>query len=85
MDPRSPWREHSLCSGFPDLFFPTGTDAQAKRQVQAAKEVCRRCPVAEHCRTWVLAAGPQHGVWGGLTLAEQRRIRRQRPVRAQAA
>ena len=63
----------------PELFFPVGeTGLEAHRQVTAAKAVCARCPVTERCRDWAVQTGESHGIWGGTTPDERRRLRRRR-------
>lgn len=61
-----------------DLFFPTSDAAPAdRRQIEAAKTHCRRCPVLDACRQFGLEAMP-HGVVGGLTEWERREVRGKR-------
>jgi WhiB family redox-sensing transcriptional regulator len=69
-----PWRTDAACNGMnPDLFFPElGEDARP------AKEVCRGCPVRERCLEYAMANRETHGVWGGRSEKERRRLRRQR-------
>lgn len=63
------------------LFYPPDhrerPAARAARE-QAAKAICRRCPVLLTCREYALATGERHGIWGGLTEADRRRVRRPR-------
>jgi hypothetical protein len=42
-----------------------------------ALEGCYRCPVADACLAFALAAGERQGIWGG-TLPDQRRLMRRR-------
>jgi hypothetical protein len=46
--------------------------------------ICARCPVMWQCRDWALAnpSLAEFGVWGGLSEAERRSLRR-RAVRAE--
>lgn len=60
----------------PELFFPVGTTGRAFDQIQRAKAVCRRCPVAPQCLQWALDTQQDAGVWGGLSEDERRNIRR---------
>ena len=46
-----------------------------------ALEGCFRCPVADACLAFALAAGERQGIWGG-TLPDQRRAMRRRPAAA---
>ena len=78
------WRHAALCRNEdPELFFPIGTTGPAATQVQAAKVVCRRCPVVEPCLEWALETGQDAGVWGGTSEDERRALTR-RGARARA-
>ena len=71
------WREVAACRGAdPELFFPVGTAGPGARQVEAAKRICRTCPVQHKCLTWALEHGVTDGVWGGTTGEERRTLRR---------
>lgn len=75
------WREEAECRNEnPELFFPVGTDGPALQQIEQAKTICRRCPVAARCLAAALAGGEDAGIWGGLT-AEERRVVRQARAR----
>jgi WhiB family redox-sensing transcriptional regulator len=72
------WRGEALCAQTdPELFFPEkgGSPAPALR-------VCRVCPVRLPCLAFALAGDERHGVWGGLSERERRRVRRRGLVRA---
>jgi WhiB family transcriptional regulator, redox-sensing transcriptional regulator len=57
-----------------DLFFG-GNDGlpQSRRQIEMAKAVCRRCPVARDCLIFALGSHEPHGVWGGMARHERER------------
>ena len=75
------WTEFSNCIGVdPDLFFP-----ERGASTREAKEVCRNCIVASACLEFALANGEKHGIWGGMSERERRRIRSQRNAARQAA
>ncbi len=38
---------------------------------RCAKEMCRRCPVIEQCRSHALEVGEPYGIWGGLSETER--------------
>lgn len=64
------WAESALCAQTdPDLFFPGDGDHGGR-----AKAVCRKCDVQPECLADALARGEQHGVWGGLTVEERRKL-----------
>lgn len=70
------WRDDAACRHLdPDLFFPEGTWGAALRQVEAAKRVCRGCPVRVPCLRWALTTAQDAGIWGGTTEDERRRMR----------
>jgi WhiB family redox-sensing transcriptional regulator len=71
------WRDRARCLGEdPDLFFPIGTTGPAIAQAEAAKAVCRRCPVVSDCLEWALTNYQDSGVWGATTEDERRSLRR---------
>ncbi|MGG7568960.1 WhiB family transcriptional regulator [Streptomyces sirii] len=71
------WRDRAACKDAdPDLFFPVGNTGPALLQVEEAKSVCRRCPVVETCAGWALEIREAHGVWGGMSEDDRRRIKR---------
>ena len=43
-----------------------------------AKDICAECPVREPCLEYALTVREKHGVWGGRTERERRRLIRQR-------
>jgi len=65
------WRDHALCAEVdPDLFYPEkGSDSGV-----AAKKVCRACPVTAECLAYALEMGEEHGVWGGMSPQQRRRL-----------
>jgi WhiB family redox-sensing transcriptional regulator len=68
------WREFARCRGVdPDVFHPINEDDAAE-----AKAICALCPVREVCLEHALAVREKHGVWGGLTERERRRVIRRR-------
>ena len=76
------WRTRGACVGEEyELFFPVGSSGPALRQIELAKQVCARCPVADICLKWALDTGQDAGVWGGLS-EEERRARRRRTSRS---
>jgi len=77
------WRDEAAClHQDPELFFPIGTTGPAVGQVERAKQVCAGCDVRNDCLQWALAAGVDHGVWGGLDDLERRALKR-RTARSQ--
>ena len=66
------WRDRANCRGVdPDLFFP-----ERGEPTRDAKAVCQGCTVWWPCLVDALARGEKHGIWGGLSERERRRLRR---------
>jgi WhiB family redox-sensing transcriptional regulator len=53
--------------------------------VEIAKQVCEGCPVQEECLEYALEHRIDHGVWGGASERQRRRILKRRRVAAQSA
>jgi WhiB family redox-sensing transcriptional regulator len=69
------WWKHAACAGTDaELFFPVGDGPAVGPQVEAAKAVCRDCPVRRDCLEYALSTNVT-GVWGGYAEGERRRIR----------
>lgn len=64
------WQADALCAQTdPELFFPRGPAAQAKR-------ICRACPVIAECLCYALSSPVVlSGVWGATTERERRGLR----------
>ena len=68
------WMADGKCREMPPtVFFPS--DGLG---VQAAQRICEGCPVAETCLEYALDNRIDHGVWGGRSERERRRILRRR-------
>jgi WhiB family redox-sensing transcriptional regulator len=71
------WRHKAACYGEdPEKWFPVGNSGPAIEQTNAAKAICRRCPVISGCLAWALETGQDAGVWGGMSEDERRQLRR---------
>jgi len=68
------WMARGNCAEqSPSLFFPSDGVG-----VEVAKKVCADCPVKELCLEYALENRIDHGVWGGTSERERRRILRSR-------
>lgn len=69
------WRESALCAQIDvgDIFYP-----ELGQSGEDAKRICRICPVSQWCLNEALTADEWHGIWGGTSPKERRRIRRDR-------
>ena len=75
------WRDEAACRGLDtEVFFPLSDE-----EADEAKAICATCPVREECLEFALLTRQDDGVWGGLTEAERRRLRRRRRVQARSA
>ena len=71
------WRDRAACLNTdPDRFFPAGNTGDAIDQIEAAKAICRVCPVQEPCLQYHARTNQEAGVWGGRDEVERRRLRK---------
>ncbi len=71
------WMAAARCRDLsPAIFFPS--DGLG---VELARRICVNCPVKEPCLEYALSHHIEHGVWGGTSERERRRIVRRRRVR----
>jgi WhiB family redox-sensing transcriptional regulator len=74
------WMQRGLCREIPPaVFFPSDGVG-----VEVARSICATCPVKEPCLEYALANRIDHGVWGGCSERERRRILKRRRVAARA-
>ncbi len=72
----SDWMIQGRCRDLPpSVFFPS--DGLG---VQAAQKICAECSVSDTCLEYALVNRIDHGVWGGRSERERRRILRRRRV-----
>ena len=70
------WLAGAAClSADPDLFFPVSSAGPSVGQTAQAKAICARCRVRPECLRFALATREAHGVWGGTSEEERRRLR----------
>lgn len=68
------WMARGNCAEQPPAtFFPSDGVG-----VEAARKVCATCPVKEPCLEYALEQRIDHGVWGGCSERERRRILKRR-------
>ena len=68
------WQADALCAQTdPEAFFP-----EKGGSTREAKKVCLSCEVRVECLEYALEQRIEHGVWGGCSERERRRIIRQR-------
>jgi WhiB family redox-sensing transcriptional regulator len=73
------WMALGLCANVPpSTFFPSDGAG-----VEVARRICADCPVKSPCLEHALVNRIDHGVWGGTSERERRRIlKRRRAERA---
>jgi WhiB family redox-sensing transcriptional regulator len=59
----------------PSTFFPSDGVG-----VEAAKKLCETCTVKEQCLEYALENRIDHGVWGGTSERQRRRILKKRKI-----
>lgn len=76
------WQEFALCAQTdPDIFFP-----EKGGSIAPATSVCASCPVQADCLEYAITHDIRHGIWGGMSDNDRRKIARdRRRTRAQGA
>lgn len=73
-----PWMADGLCRNYaPGIFFPSDGVG-----VDKARRICAECPVKYDCAEYALTYRIEHGVWGGTSERERRRILAERRLAA---
>ncbi|MDA8279493.1 MAG: WhiB family transcriptional regulator [Actinomycetota bacterium] len=68
------WMRRGRCKDMdPAIFFPNDGVG-----VQVAQRICAECSVRAECLDYALDNRVDHGVWGGASERERRRLLRQR-------
>jgi WhiB family redox-sensing transcriptional regulator len=68
------WMDDGLCRQVPpSTFFPNDGVG-----VDVARRICATCPVQAPCLEYALVERIDHGVWGGASERERRRILKRR-------
>ena len=72
------WHLKAACRGPESLLFfpPSLPERREDREVREAKAklICADCNVQRECLEFALRVREPHGIWGGLTEAERRRL-----------
>lgn len=73
------WMQQGNCRDTsPAVFFPSDGAG-----VERARAICANCPVATECLEYALVLHIDHGVWGGCSERERRRIAKRRRLEAE--
>jgi WhiB family redox-sensing transcriptional regulator len=77
METTANWMDDGICRNHaPDTFFPSDGVG-----VEVAKRICATCPVIDTCLEYALENHIDHGVWGGTSERQRRRILKARGSR----
>lgn len=69
------WMDDALCAQTdPEAFFPNKGES-----TKEAKKTCMACPVRQQCLEYALERDERFGVWGGLSVRERRKLKRDMP------
>ena len=75
------WMKKGRCRDIsPSVFFPSDGVG-----VDIARAICADCPVKAPCLEYAIENKIDHGVWGGASERERRRIARRRRLEAASA
>lgn len=75
------WMSEAKCRELPpDTFFPASGAG-----TETARKICADCPVKGPCLEYALDNRIEHGVWGGASERERRRIARRRRTSSRLA
>ena len=75
-DSTTSWMTGGNCRNYPPaVFFPSDGVG-----VDRARKICTDCPVVDQCLEYALDQRIEHGVWGGCSERERRRILKRRRV-----
>lgn len=70
------WKQHAACKGVDvSLFYMDRGDHSTLKMIRA---MCETCPVQTECLNYSIDMGEKHGIWGGKTEKQRRKIRRER-------
>ncbi len=76
VDPDAAWMREGNCRSYPpEVFFPSDGAG-----VDHARRICATCPVQAPCLEYALEHRVDHGVWGGCSERERRRIAKRRRI-----
>lgn len=68
------WHHLAACAETdPEAFFPTEGDSQ-----KPPKLVCQGCPVRVDCLEYALRNKEEHGIWGGLSAHQRKKLLQKR-------
>ncbi len=71
------WQKDALCSQIdPEMWFPEDHGPSP------AKRLCGECLVKQECLDYAIENNEMHGIWGGMTRKERRKLALKRQAEA---
>lgn len=81
MRDQRPWTDRAACRGASaEIFFSSDPV-----DLIEALRLCHQCPVRLACLEHALLTPETHGIWGGASAIQRRRLRRHAPLNAVVA
>jgi WhiB family redox-sensing transcriptional regulator len=69
------WQSRSACLGQAEYFDDDdGNAVQRPWRENQAKAICAQCPVRPRCAAYALGEREPHGIWGGFSESQRRRL-----------
>lgn len=69
--PRGRWTNQAACADTdPNMWF-----LEDQGSYVAARTICAGCPVRPECLAWALETNTEHGMFGGLSPLERKKLR----------
>ena len=72
------WQDSAVCAQVDPTLFDGG-EIDSPTPYGKARAICRQCPVQGECLAYALEHNEQYGVWGGLSPAQRKELRRKSP------
>lgn len=71
---RADWMTDAPCAGRTDIYYPIQHGNGERDAIQQAKAICNECPNRIRCLEYAIDNGEDHGIWGGYSVRQRRRI-----------
>lgn len=69
------WRDQAACHGRDtNDFFPEMSGGSSSISVSKCRLICYRCKVRKQCLDFAVRNNINHGVWGGMSVTDRRKI-----------
>ena len=69
------WRDKAACSEYPkDWWYVERGSENMRSNIAQARAICDGCPVASECLQYAMEHNETHGMWGGKSVRERRKL-----------